>query len=83
MVLRQVSLTDLVVASNDNERPCRNSVVEEFPESEDICRVDWPEGTPVLNLIKYVWDALGRYLAERCYHEKWQFLPQELLDNLI
>ncbi|GFU22946.1 DDE_3 domain-containing protein [Trichonephila clavipes] len=39
---------------DDNARPYRGLLVDEFLESEDIRRMDWPAGSPDLNLIEHV-----------------------------
>ncbi|GFW71278.1 hypothetical protein TNCV_536961 [Trichonephila clavipes] len=52
-------------------------------------------GSPDLNLIENVWDALGRQVAGRNYPptnkntliraltEEWDKLPQQLMDNVV
>ncbi|GFV30561.1 transposable element Tc1 transposase [Trichonephila clavipes] len=39
-------------------RPHRALLIDEFLESEDIRRIDWPARCPNFNLIEHVWDAL-------------------------
>ncbi|KFM74611.1 Transposable element Tc3 transposase, partial [Stegodyphus mimosarum] len=53
------------ISQDDNARPCRALLVDEFLESEDICRMDWKARSPDLNPIEYVWDALGRATGTR------------------
>ncbi|GBL93447.1 hypothetical protein AVEN_59656-1 [Araneus ventricosus] len=50
---------------DDNARPHGALLVDEFLESEDIHRMDWPARSPDLNPIEHVWDALGRAIATR------------------
>ena len=50
---------------DDNTRPQRALLVDEFLESEDIYRMDWPSRSPDLNPIERVWDALGRAIVNR------------------
>ncbi|GBM62442.1 Transposable element Tcb2 transposase [Araneus ventricosus] len=50
---------------DDNARPHRALLVDEFLESEDIHRMDWTARSPDLNPIEHVWDALGRAIATR------------------
>ncbi|GFY30709.1 transposable element Tcb2 transposase [Trichonephila clavipes] len=49
----------------DNARPHRALLVDEFLESEDIHRMDWPARSSDLNPIEHVWDTLGRAIATR------------------
>ncbi|GFW93764.1 uncharacterized protein TNCV_4220451 [Trichonephila clavipes] len=50
---------------DDNARPHRVNIVDEFLQSEDITRMDWPAYSPDLNPIEIVWDRLGRRTAAR------------------
>ncbi|GBM63793.1 Transposable element Tcb2 transposase [Araneus ventricosus] len=53
------------ILMDDNARPHRALLVDEFLESEDIRRMDWPARSPDLNPIEHVWDALGREIGPR------------------
>ncbi|GBM69512.1 hypothetical protein AVEN_205388-1 [Araneus ventricosus] len=53
------------ILMDDNARPHRALLVDEFLESEDIRRMDSPATSPDLNPIEHVWDALGRAIATR------------------
>ncbi|GBM97580.1 hypothetical protein AVEN_249283-1 [Araneus ventricosus] len=53
------------ILMDDNARPHRALLVDEFLESEDIRRMEWPARSPDLNPIEHVWDALGRAIATR------------------
>ncbi|GBN95822.1 Transposable element Tcb2 transposase [Araneus ventricosus] len=54
-----------LILMDDNARPHRAPLVDEFLESEDIRRMDWPARSLDLNPIEHVWDALGRAIATR------------------
>ncbi|GFX64328.1 uncharacterized protein TNCV_1500521 [Trichonephila clavipes] len=49
----------------DNTRPHRAHLVDEFLESVDIHRMDWPVRSPILIHIERTWDALGWANANR------------------
>ncbi|GBM93371.1 Transposable element Tcb2 transposase [Araneus ventricosus] len=80
---------------DDNARPHRANIVDEYLQSEDITRMDWPAYSPDLNPIEHVWDMLGRRIAARqppptCLPElrralldEWCNIPQDQIDNLI
>ena len=50
---------------DDSARPHRAAIVEEYCETEDIRRMEWPDCSPDLNPIDHVWDALSRRIAAR------------------
>ncbi|GFW05108.1 transposable element Tcb1 transposase [Trichonephila clavipes] len=50
---------------NDNARPHRANIVDEYLQSEEITRMDLPVYSPDLNPIEHVWDMLGRRIAAR------------------
>ncbi|UYV81694.1 hypothetical protein LAZ67_20002009 [Cordylochernes scorpioides] len=50
---------------DDNSRPHRARLVNEYLQSENIRKMDWPARTPDLNPIEHVWDALGRRIGAR------------------
>lgn len=74
---------------DDNARPHRAHIVDDFLEEEDIRRMNWPAKSPDLNPIEHVWDGLGRAIARRnllprtLQLEEWDLLPQAFLDTLI
>ncbi|GBM53287.1 hypothetical protein AVEN_52312-1 [Araneus ventricosus] len=83
------------ILMDDNTRPHRALLVDEFIESEDISRMDWPGRSPDLNPIENVCDALGRAIATRnppprtslemktTLLNEWDQLPQEMINCLI
>ncbi|GFW47960.1 transposable element Tcb2 transposase [Trichonephila clavipes] len=50
---------------DDNARPYHANIVDEFLQSEDITRMDWPAYSPDLNPIEHVCDMLVRRIAAR------------------
>ncbi|GFY32543.1 transposable element Tcb2 transposase [Trichonephila clavipes] len=79
----------------DNERPHRANIVEEYLQSEEITRMDWPAHSPELNPLEHVWDMLGRIIAarqppstylpelRRALLDEWCNIPQDQIDNSI
>ena len=80
---------------DDNARLHKVRLVEDYLESEDIHRMDWPAKSPDLNPIEHAWYALGRAVATRqpplrtiqelkpALMEEWMRLPQALLNSLV
>ncbi|GFV29489.1 transposable element Tcb2 transposase [Trichonephila clavipes] len=50
---------------DDNCRPPRANLVEDFLFEEGIVRIEWSACSPDMNPIEHVWDALGRRVAGR------------------
>ncbi|KAJ4435227.1 hypothetical protein ANN_23805 [Periplaneta americana] len=79
---------------DDNARPHRANLVDEYLEGEDIQRMDWPAMSSDLNPIEHAWYALGRRIATRqppprtlpalrnALRQEWEQLPAELLNHL-
>ncbi|UYV63136.1 hypothetical protein LAZ67_2003261 [Cordylochernes scorpioides] len=80
---------------DDNARPHRAKLVNEYLQSENIRRMDWPARSPDLNPIEHVWDALGRRIGARhpslrtlvelrtALLEEWGLLPLDLRQSLV
>ncbi|GFX85671.1 DDE_3 domain-containing protein [Trichonephila clavipes] len=80
---------------DDNARPHRARIVEEYLEDHGLERMEWPARSPDLNPIEHLWDYLGREVAAlnplpRSLHDLkqgllcvWSSLPIPVSDNLI
>ncbi|GFT67718.1 transposable element Tcb2 transposase [Trichonephila clavipes] len=59
------AIGDDFILMDDNSRPYRANLVEDSLFEEGIVRMKWPAGSPDMNPIEHVWDALGRRAAGR------------------
>ncbi|GFV70733.1 transposable element Tcb2 transposase [Trichonephila clavipes] len=83
------------ILMDDNARPHRARIVEEYLEDHGLERMEWPARSPDLNPIEHLWNYLGREVAAlnpppRSLHELkqgllcvWSSLPIPVSDNLI
>ncbi|GFV91263.1 transposable element Tcb1 transposase [Trichonephila clavipes] len=83
------------VSMDDNARPHKGDIVDDYLESEGIARMAWPTYSPDLNPIENLWDALGRAVSSRfpppatlieletALHEEWRLLNSAVVDHLI
>ncbi|GFW22927.1 transposable element Tcb2 transposase [Trichonephila clavipes] len=83
------------ILMDDNARPHRARIVEEYLEDHGLERMGLPARSPDLNPIEHLWDYLGREVAAlnpppRSLHELkqgllcvWSSLPIPVPDNLI
>ncbi|GFU64752.1 transposable element Tcb2 transposase [Trichonephila clavipes] len=81
------AIGDDFILIDDNCRPHRANLVEDFLFEEGIVRMEWPACSPDMNPIEHVWDALGRRVAghqpppktlqelERALLEEWDGIP--------
>ncbi|GFX90955.1 transposable element Tcb2 transposase [Trichonephila clavipes] len=86
---------DDFILMDDNCRPPRANLVEDFRFEEGIVRMEWPACFPDRDPIEHVWDALGRRVAghqpppqtlqelERALLEEWDRIPQLVINSLI
>ncbi|GFU03289.1 transposable element Tcb2 transposase [Trichonephila clavipes] len=89
------AIGDDFILMDDNCRPHRANLVEDFLFEEGIVRMEWLACSPDMNPIEHVWDALGRRVAgrqpppqtlqeqERALLEEWDRIPQLVINNLI
>ncbi|GBN72581.1 hypothetical protein AVEN_36486-1 [Araneus ventricosus] len=80
---------------DDNARPHRAAIVDDFLESEGIARMEWSAYSSDLNRIENLWDALGRSVCRRfpppatlrdletALQEEWRFLDSAVVDHLV
>ncbi|GFV95614.1 transposable element Tcb2 transposase [Trichonephila clavipes] len=59
------AIGDDFILMDDNCRPHRANLVEDFLFEEGIVRMEWPACSPDMNPIEHVWDALGRRVVGR------------------
>ncbi|GFU13632.1 transposable element Tcb2 transposase [Trichonephila clavipes] len=59
------AIGDDFILMDDNCRPHRANMVEDFLFEEGIVRIEWPACSLDMNPIEHVWDALGRRVAGR------------------
>ncbi|GFY09487.1 transposable element Tcb2 transposase [Trichonephila clavipes] len=81
------AIGDDFILMDDNCRPHRANLVEDFLYEELIVRMEWPTCSSDINPIEHVWDALGRRVAgrrpppqtlqelERALLEEWDRIP--------
>ena len=86
---------DNFVLMDDNARPHRARVVNDYLEDEGIERLDWPSRSPDLNPIEHAWDALQRRINARMAQpqtaqqlanallEEWVRIPRKDIQTLV
>ena len=80
---------------DDNARPHRARVVNDYLEDEGIERLDWPSRSPDLNPIDHAWDALHRRINARLAQTQtaqqlanalvveWVRIPRKVIKTLV
>lgn len=83
------------ILQDDNARPHRARIVDNFLQDEGIERMDWPSKSPDFNPIEHAWDILGRkavaHVTETTtlqqfrviLQEEWQRIGQPQIRRLI
>ncbi|GFV03866.1 transposable element Tcb2 transposase [Trichonephila clavipes] len=89
------AIGDDFILIDDNCRPHRANLVEDFLFEEGIVRMEWPGCSSDMNPIEHVWDALGRRVTgrqpppqtlqelERALLEEWDRIPQLVINSII
>ena len=49
-----------IVLQDDNARPHRARIVQQFLQQNNVYHLDWPARSPDLSPVKHVWDILGQ-----------------------
>ena len=79
------------VFHDDNARPHRGIIVNDFVRTNNISRMDWPANAPDFNPIEHVWDELTlrvyrnnppQELCNRLMLE-WQNMPQDVIRRCV
>ena len=89
------AIGDAVLLQDDNSRPHRARIVDEYLQQETIMSMEWPARFADLNPIEHVWHALGRRLAPlsplpqilatlaTVLQEEWLSFSIQLVDRII
>ncbi|GBO26489.1 hypothetical protein AVEN_140022-1 [Araneus ventricosus] len=57
------AIGDKSVLKEDNARPHRARIVDNFLFDKGLLRMDWPAYSPDMSPVEHVWDILGRKVA--------------------
>ena len=76
------------ILQDDNARPHRAPVVNDFLQQQQVAGIDWPARSPDLNPIEHLWDALGQLIRGnhppaanlgslfQLLQQEWHAIPQ-------
>ena len=83
------------VLVDDNARPHRGQVVNQYLVQQGIARMDWPSKSPDLNPIEHVWALMKHNLSQRLmpHHtiadlrlmvlDEWNNLTMQFINKLV
>lgn len=86
---------DGFVLVDDNARPHRANIVNDFIAQHRFTRMEWPAMSPDMNPIEHIWDYIGKQLQrlenpavtlemlEVALIEQWERIPQQVIRNCI
>ena len=74
------AIGDDLILMDDNARPHRVRIVNEYLQQETIEHMDWPAKSPDLNPIEHAWDILQHRISNR---QNQPNSLQELADALL
>ena len=92
--LRQMPVPDPIF-QDDNARPHRARIVNDFIHRNNVNRMAWPAVSPDLSCIEHAWDVLGRAVSARLdqnstlqdlrrfLREEWARIPQQTILRLV
>ncbi|MEW8545001.1 MAG: transposase [Candidatus Thiodiazotropha sp.] len=92
--LRQMPVPDPIF-QDDNARPHRARIVNDFIHRNNVNRMAWPAVSPDLSCIEHAWDVLGRAVSARLdqnstlqdlrrfLREEWARIPQQTIRRLV
>ena len=83
------------IYQDDNARPHRARLVNDFLQQSGVNRMEWPAFSPDLNPIENLWDELDRRVRRdhppprdaqhlfQMLQTEWQAIPQRIFTNLV
>ena len=83
------------IFQDDNARPHRARIVDNFLQLNGVKRLEWPLMSPDLSCIEHVWDILGWAVnkhinqntrledLQRFLHQEWAAIPQRQIKRLV